>query len=277
MTDPVREYYASFHERELNRLLTAEGRLEFTLTTRLLRPHLPDGGRVLDIGGGPGRYAAWLAGEGFDVSLADLSPNLLELARRHLAGKPNIREIVEADARDLSRWPDATFAATLALGPFYHLPDERDRQRAWDEVVRVTIPGGLVAIALMPRWQLVRRTLSVPDERRRLADPEFVSALLERGEYTNLIPGRFNHGYGADPARLGDDDGRILLASTHGFASGLEDAVDELRRTDPAAYQAVLDLLTRTATDPGLLATAGHLLHLARTPRVSGVSARLDR
>lgn len=40
MTDAVRDYYASFHDRELGRLVTAEGRLEFTLTTRLLRTHL---------------------------------------------------------------------------------------------------------------------------------------------------------------------------------------------------------------------------------------------
>lgn len=70
-SDPVRDYYASFHEREMKRLLTAEGRLEFALTTRLLSPHLPVAGRVLDIGGGPGRYAAWLAGRGLTVSLAD--------------------------------------------------------------------------------------------------------------------------------------------------------------------------------------------------------------
>jgi hypothetical protein len=59
--DAVRDYYASFDRRELDRLATTpEGRLEFELTTRLLRPHLPATGRALDIGGGPGRYAAWL-------------------------------------------------------------------------------------------------------------------------------------------------------------------------------------------------------------------------
>ena len=45
--DAVQDYYASFHERELDRLLTAEGRLEFALTTRLLAPHLPASGAVL--------------------------------------------------------------------------------------------------------------------------------------------------------------------------------------------------------------------------------------
>lgn len=273
-SDPVRDYYASFHEREMNRLLTAEGRLEFALTTRLLSPRLPVAGRVLDIGGGPGRYAAWLAGRGLTVSLADLSPNLLELARAHLAetGTTGVEEIVPADVRDLGRWPDATFAATLALGPFYHLPAAEDRRRALAEIRRVTVPGGLVAIALMPRWAFLRRTLAVPDERDQLADPGFVDALLGRGEYTNPHPGRFTCGYGADPGEVGEAFAaaglrQIVLASTHGFATGLEKSLDELRTVDPATYEAALTLLVRTASEPSLLGVAGHLLYVGVTSR----------
>lgn len=270
--DAVRDYYASFDRRELQRLLTAEGRLEFRLTTRLLQPHLPGDGRILDIGGGPGRYAVWLADQGLTVTLADLSPNLLDLARELIAetGASRVDEVVQADATDLSRWPDATFAGTLALGPFYHLPDAHDRRRALAEIVRVTIPGGLVAIALIPRWSLLRRTLSIPDERARLADEAFIDALLTHGEFTNTRPGRFSSGFGADSNEVVETLAaagirQILLASTHGFATGLEAAVEELRSTDPATYETALDLLTRTATDPSLHGTAGHLLYIGRT------------
>jgi len=55
-TEEVRNYYASFDRRELQRLLTPEGPLEFDMTTRLLQPHLPADGRILDIGGSLGRY-----------------------------------------------------------------------------------------------------------------------------------------------------------------------------------------------------------------------------
>ncbi|QSB13408.1 class I SAM-dependent methyltransferase [Natronosporangium hydrolyticum] len=270
--DAVRGYYASFHRRESDRLLTPEGRVEFALTKRLIRPHLPAAGRVLDIGGGPGRYACWLAGQGLTVTLADLSPSLLDLARELIAesGTTGVEEIVEADVRDLRRWPDGTFAITLALGPFYHLPDAQDRHRALAEIVRVTAPDGLVAIALMPRWAFLQRTLSVPDERARLADPAFVAALLSRGEYTNPHNGRFPSGYGVDPGQVAETFAsaglrQILLASTHGFATGLERPLDELRANDPATYDAALDLLTRTATEPSILGTAGHLLYLGRT------------
>jgi S-adenosylmethionine-dependent methyltransferase len=128
----------------------------------------------------------------------------------------------------------------------------------------------LVAIALIPRWTLLRRTLSKPDERGRLADGAFVDALLTRGEFTNSHPGRFSSGFGADPHDAVETFAAagirpILFASTHGFATGLESSLEELRASDPTAYEAALDLLTRTATDAGLHGTAGHLLYIGRT------------
>jgi ubiquinone/menaquinone biosynthesis C-methylase UbiE len=114
--DDVRAYYRSFDQREWERLDRAEGIIEFAVNTHFLQAHLPPHGHVLDLGGGPGRYAAWLAERGYQVTLADLSPNLPELARRRLP--PSLlEEIVEADARDLTRWPDDSFDATLVFGP----------------------------------------------------------------------------------------------------------------------------------------------------------------
>jgi S-adenosylmethionine-dependent methyltransferase len=270
--EEVTGYYASFDRRELQRLFTPEGRLEFGITTRLLQPHLPAGGRVLDIGGGPGRYALWLADQGLTVALADVSPNLLELARELVAetGTTQVEEFVQADARDLSRWPDAIFTGALALGPFYHLPDARDRQQALAELIRVTVPGGMVAIALIPRWSLLRRTLSIPDERARLADSTFIDALLTRGEFTNPHPGRFTSGFGADPSEVIETFATaglqsVLLASTHGFAAGLEPALDQLRIDDPPTYESAMNLLVHTAAEPSFLGTAGHLLYVGRT------------
>src|SRR5262249_18595442 len=158
-----------------------DGVVEFAITTHTLQAHLPSSARVLDIGGGPGRYAIWLAEQGHRVVLADLSPTLLQIARREIARAgvaDAVEEIVEADACDLSRWPDASFDAALCLGPFYHLPDPAERERAASELARVVRPDGVVFIALMPRLAFLRRTLAVPDERHHLAQPEFVAHLL---------------------------------------------------------------------------------------------------
>jgi len=269
--DDVRTYYAGYGQNELARLTTPAGRLEMALTTALLAPHLPSTGTALDIGGGPGRYTQWLVEQGLRPTLADLSPELLAIARDHL-DTAAVEEIVEADACDLSRWADHSFDVSLSLGPFYHLPRLDDRQQAVRELVRVTRPGGLVAVAMMPTYGYLRRTLTMPDERHRMADTTMVRDVVERGHFVNDTPGRFTEGFGVDPRdpqRLFEDEGieTVLVASTHGFATGLEDQVDTLRESDPDAYAATLDVLVDTATDPALFGTAGHLLLIGRTPR----------
>ena len=137
------------------------------------------------------------------------------------------------------------------------------------ELARVTRPGGLVAVALMPRYVSVRRLLSLPDERWQLADPAFLDRLLDDGVLENAVPDRFTHVYGVEPAAVApffESHGfsTVTLASTHGFLTGVEDGLEALRVEHPAAYSRLLDRLVATASDPGTLATAGHLLYVGR-------------
>jgi len=45
--------YATFREREWQRLERDEGVVELELTAAMLARHMPASGRILDIGGGP--------------------------------------------------------------------------------------------------------------------------------------------------------------------------------------------------------------------------------
>jgi ubiquinone/menaquinone biosynthesis C-methylase UbiE len=111
---------------------------------------LPDPpGRVLDVGGGPGNYATWLAEDGYEVKLIDATPELVEQARRR-AGEPPAFEAAVGDARDLAE-PDESADAVLLLGPLYHLPARDNRMKALAEARRVLRPGGLVAAAAISR------------------------------------------------------------------------------------------------------------------------------
>jgi S-adenosylmethionine-dependent methyltransferase len=273
--DDVRAYYQGFGEREWTRLATAEGRVEFAVNTHAIAAYLPPGARVLDSGGGPGRYNLWLAERGHRVVLADLSPELLAIARDKVAASAAgalVEEIVEADACDLGRWPDGSFDAALALDPFYHLPEPAERDRAAAELARVLRPGGLAFVALMPRYIFLRRTLALPDERPRLAQPDFVARVLDDGVFVNDVPGRFTGGYGVRPeevapffARHGFT--RLALLASQGIAAGLEDALAELAGSNPAAYQAALHVVVCTASDPSILGLSSHLLYVGRNSR----------
>lgn len=272
-SDVIRAYYASFGEREWARLESPDdGAMEFAITCHTLATYLPSNTRVLDIGGGPGRYTIWLAQRGHRVVLADLSPELLSIARVKIeqAGVGALVEgIVEADACDLSLWGDDSFDAVLSLGPFYHLPDAEDRHRAAVELGRLLRPGGLAFVALMPRYAFLRRTLAIPDERHHLAQSDFVTRLLEDGVFINDIPGRFTHGYGVRPEEVGPFFEQyafttVALLAAEGIVVDIQRALSELAEGNPAAYEVALEAVIRTATDPSILGMATHLLYVGR-------------
>ncbi len=66
----VRDFYDIDVLAEWNRL---EGRPEFLLSCRMLDRYIKSNDKVLDIGGGPGRYSFYLAEKVCDVTLFDLS------------------------------------------------------------------------------------------------------------------------------------------------------------------------------------------------------------
>lgn len=149
--DRIRWYYAEEHD-EWDRLETDVGAYEWATTTRRLAEFLPPPPAwVLDLGGGPGRYAIWLAQSGYQVSLADICPNLVEEARGRGAQAGVSFEARVADATDLSSYATDSFDAAIALGPFYHLIEAEERARAAAELVRVCKPGALLAVMLLNR------------------------------------------------------------------------------------------------------------------------------
>lgn len=71
-TSAVERYYDSGVEREWERL--ERHRMEYAITLRVLTEYLPPAPcAVLDVGGGPGRYALALAERGYAVTLLDLA------------------------------------------------------------------------------------------------------------------------------------------------------------------------------------------------------------
>jgi ubiquinone/menaquinone biosynthesis C-methylase UbiE len=267
--DRVRAYYAAFGDREWSRLGNpADGAIELELTQRALVRHLGGTERVLDVGGGPGRHAIWLAQRGHHVVLTDLSPEMLAIGRGHAASAGvALEDVTEADARDLSHWTDASFDAVLELGPFYHLQSLADRDLAAVEAARVLRPGGLLFAAFMPRLLFLRRTIAVPDEQHRLLERSWIEHLLRSGAFDNDVVGRFDHGYGARPeeiapflAKHGFD--QLELIAAEGLTTGLQEVMSGL--TDPALKSAVLDVIELTASEPSILGLASHLLYVGR-------------
>lgn len=159
----------AYYERggEHTRLREGAGRLEFWRTQDILRRLLPGApARVLDVGGGTGIHAEWLAEDGHEVEVVDPVPMHVERSGR----LPGVIARL-GDARALPA-EDAAYDVVLFLGPLYHLPERPDRVRALTEAGRVVRPGGVVVAATINRFAGLNDTLRqgnyfIPERRER--------------------------------------------------------------------------------------------------------------
>src|SRR5262249_25738546 len=139
---------------EIERLRHGAGLLELLRTQDILERTLPPApGVVLDVGGGPGVYACWLARKGYEVHLSDPIPLHIEQAREAALHQPDrpLASAVQGDARTLDR-PTASADGVLLLGPLYHLVERRERMAALAEAARVLKPGGRLFAVGISRW-----------------------------------------------------------------------------------------------------------------------------
>jgi SAM-dependent methyltransferase len=99
-----------------------------------------DGRPVLDVGCGPGRTTGLLAGRGLQVVGIDLSPGMIEVARRD---HPELDfRVGSMTALDLA---DGSAAAIVAWWSIIHLPRDVVPQ-AFAEFHRVLAPGGVLLL-----------------------------------------------------------------------------------------------------------------------------------
>src|SRR5690348_17022848 len=178
----IRAYYDRGEERD--RLSDGAGQLECLRTTEILaRRRPPPPAVIADIGGGPGRYALWLASLGYQVQHRDLMPLHVEQLTADAAGVTGIRTAV-GDARDIDL-PDASADAVLLLGPLYHLTDRAERVRALRECARIVRPGGPVFAAAISRW--AARIDGMLRERLYVKHPAAVD-LIDEIDRTGMLP-----------------------------------------------------------------------------------------
>lgn len=259
----MREYY----ERggEAGRLDEPRGELEFERTKEIILRHLPPpAATVADIGGGPGRYALWLAGLGYHVLHRDMIPLHVEQLAEASGADPRIRSAV-ADARRLDLADDSA-DAVLLLGPLYHLGQRRDRLQALAEARRVLRAGGPVFAAAISRWAarldgILRARVyeTYPQAEAELA------AIEATGRIPPLFPGSFC-GYAHRPGQLRAELATagfqvIDLVSVEGAAFLLDDLGERL--ASPVSRRIVLTTARAVERVPELLGTGPHLLATA--------------
>lgn len=120
------------------------------VTWETWKPYLPRdaAARVIDLGCGTGQWGLRMAKSGYPVTLLDISPRMLEVARAKAEedGLLHKVEFVRADLCDLSSLPTHSYAFAAAEGdPICHASDPA---RAIKEIRRILSPGGLLAASV---------------------------------------------------------------------------------------------------------------------------------
>ena len=163
---------------------------------------------VLDVAAGTGFHSVQLLKNGFDVTSADGSAEMLAMAFQNAADHDLVLKTVHADWRWLNKDVHGKFDAIICLGnSFTHLHDEGDRRRALAEFYAALKHDGILIIDQRNYDGILDDGFSTKHKYyycgdQVTAEPEHVDDSLARFKYTfpdgseyhlNMFPLRKNY------------------------------------------------------------------------------------
>jgi len=262
-TGAIRDYYDADVEHEWARI---DGRPEFIITCRFLDRYIRPGDRVLDIGGGPGRYALRLAKQGCEVTLLDLSPVNVRFAKDKAKEQNLNLRAVEGDARTTDEAVQGPFDHVLLMGPLYHLQTEADREKSVNAALRLLKPGGLLCASFINLYSgliyaMKREPECVIDQSK--SSLAYLDALLAD---KSLAGDMFTHAFFIKPAEILPFMAKFPLNKLHLFAQeGVTAPCETNIMTQPKeVVDAWLDLSQALSEREDLHPMAEHLMYIGR-------------
>lgn len=255
----VQSFYDENVQSEWERL-GIRHRTEFAVTCRALREFLPAApARIIDIGGGPGRYALALAEQGYGVTLVDLSEGNLAFAQEK-ARETGVRleGFFQKNALDLSSFPAESFDAALLMGPLYHLWQASDRLQALRAARQLLKPGGIILASFISRFAPLRDALAKGYE---LSAEKMLATGVNVGATDGFTDAYFAHPEEIVP--LGEAAGfkTLLRLGCEGLVSGHEAYVNALIGTD---FERWAELNYQIGKDPAAIGASDHLLYIGQ-------------
>jgi 2-polyprenyl-3-methyl-5-hydroxy-6-metoxy-1,4-benzoquinol methylase len=178
MTDPVayrgRTKYTKETAKKYQKRKPGKHRVEMRMIDKAFS-HIPKTHRVLDVPCGGGRVTIHLARKGYKMSSADLSENMIEFARQHIA-EAKLDCTVEQQDVEKFTLPDNSFDTIVSFRLFHHFPNPEIRQRVVNEMCRVAAHNVVLSYFSPVSWTSMKRKLRAARGRK---SEKYATALAE--------------------------------------------------------------------------------------------------
>jgi ubiquinone/menaquinone biosynthesis C-methylase UbiE len=234
------EWYKTFH-----------GAVEHYVDWELLKGYLPKNknAKILDAAGGTGRITLPLAKMGYSLTLCDISPGMLNVARQKMLreGVLDRVEILECDVCKL-RFADESFDFVICWDGM---------AEAAKELIRVTKKGGTVSIFLVNKYGAAIRKLS--------EDAASALALVQsKSSYFYDEEEKYKAVSVEEARELFEKEG-IKIIDVYAVCGMLDllsipQEIQESRSWDEKFFKQVTEILLRLSKEPSVKGFSKHLV-----------------
>jgi ubiquinone/menaquinone biosynthesis C-methylase UbiE len=221
---------------------------------RLLKTYLPEDkdAKILDAGGGTGRLSLPLAKLGYRVTLCDLSPGMLAVAREKLQreGLLNRVEIKEADIASLP-FTNETFDLVLC---FHGAFSTANSLKAAKELARVAKKGGRIIVDALSRYgAAIREFNKNPEATLKLVKSEV--------NYTYDIHGDWQRVFSLEEFKALFEENDIKVIGIYGhFYNLLSEEIFKSQKWDNKFLAQVVEIMRYLREEPSVIGMARELL-----------------
>ncbi len=209
--------------------------IEFGVTLRYMDKYYPKGASILDVGGGPGRYAIHLAKHGHDVTLVDLSENNVKFAKQKAKEEGINIKAKCANVLNLNEHVSGTYDVVQCMGPLYHLLNENDRTTAVNQCLDLLKPSGLFVASFISSYAfladvVIKYPEVVKEYKNQFLNTGESCCNIESEENAGFTDAYFIHPMDIEPFLLSFPLTKQVLAGVEGIPSFNEPQIRQLPR-----------------------------------------------
>ncbi len=257
--DEIEKFYGGYDE--WNRL--ERHKVEFEITKRYLDKYVPNNSRVLDIGGGPGRYSIYLASKGHKVTLLDLTKKHIEIAKeKAIQNKVELEGYIHGNALELPKYNLGQFDVILLMGPLYHLLKYEDREKVVKDTLSLLKPGGILIVSFISGYAPILDMLKCDPS--GIDNSEKLLRYINNG--VNKAKDGFTTAYFMTPSEIRSFISKFKLkelafAGVEGYSAISEEKINELPKEK---FEKWIDIIYSLSEDQQTFACSEHYLYVGK-------------